>query len=643
MKKKFFAVATFALAFAVAFSASAYDLGSTTLKRGSKGAAVSQLQQALNDKNGAALSTDGIFGRGTEAAVKAFQASKGLTADGLVGNGTKGALNATGSTSTPSTTSTVPGCAAGAMFSATTGAPCTVTSWGTSSAEGYLAEINSDSSNRVSTVYESEADRVVAGVRATAKLSDQKVERIKVTLKQVNTTTASANLGKYISSVSIWNGSSKIATMSVADADRSNTDDTYTFNFTGLSGIIAKDQIGRFYVSVNANGSLDSNDATYASVTVKIEELRATSPNGVYTTSGSAGSPLVTQTGLTFGKFSANGVKAEIGLATSNPAAATVTVNENSNTNNVTLLNFKVTAKNTNLTLRKIPVTVATTGSTVDSIVNSIKLMRGGNIVDQLDGSAHTAGVYSFSNLSSSANTISSGSSAEFSVVVDLKKQTGNFTAGSTLTASFSDLSTTNFSVQDSNGDQLPTGTSYRSGSAIGSTMTLRVKGVTSTIVGTATAPVNFIGQTTTKQVDFSFPLNLIGAGLDYYVPKTALYVSSTTMPSVTASKGIYFTVLDGAGTPLSDSSVVSSTVDSSATNYGSSTPQALLATSSGVNATLKVSAYGKGVNATNGFYKLVILGYAGSETTNLAASALTEFAVDNQSAYTLTSSSNIQ
>jgi putative chitinase len=52
------------------------------LKQGSTGADVTKLQQALG------LKTDGTFGPGTEAAVKAFQAKNGLTADGIVGNGT---------------------------------------------------------------------------------------------------------------------------------------------------------------------------------------------------------------------------------------------------------------------------------------------------------------------------------------------------------------------------------------------------------------------------------------------------------------------------------------------------------------------------------------------------------------------------
>ena len=58
---------------------------STTLRLGSRGMEVLQLQQALNalgyDTNGA----DGKFGKGTERAVKAYQQANGLTADGKAG------------------------------------------------------------------------------------------------------------------------------------------------------------------------------------------------------------------------------------------------------------------------------------------------------------------------------------------------------------------------------------------------------------------------------------------------------------------------------------------------------------------------------------------------------------------------------
>ena len=52
------------------------------LKVGSKGDDVKKLQEKLS------LDADGIFGKGTEKAVKLFQIEKGLTADGIVGDAT---------------------------------------------------------------------------------------------------------------------------------------------------------------------------------------------------------------------------------------------------------------------------------------------------------------------------------------------------------------------------------------------------------------------------------------------------------------------------------------------------------------------------------------------------------------------------
>jgi peptidoglycan hydrolase-like protein with peptidoglycan-binding domain len=55
------------------------------------GPEVRKLQEKLNE-HGAGLGVDGIFGRGTQAAVMAFQAANGLEVDGIVGRKTWTAL-----------------------------------------------------------------------------------------------------------------------------------------------------------------------------------------------------------------------------------------------------------------------------------------------------------------------------------------------------------------------------------------------------------------------------------------------------------------------------------------------------------------------------------------------------------------------
>ena len=58
-----------------------------TIKRGARGNITKLIQERLNSV-GFHLSTDGIFGSGTEKAVKVFQKNRGLVADGIVGRNT---------------------------------------------------------------------------------------------------------------------------------------------------------------------------------------------------------------------------------------------------------------------------------------------------------------------------------------------------------------------------------------------------------------------------------------------------------------------------------------------------------------------------------------------------------------------------
>jgi hypothetical protein len=65
----------------------------TTLQSGDEGESVELMQQALAALGYDVGTPDGVFGPGTEEAVKQFQADSGLDADGIAGPATLAALN----------------------------------------------------------------------------------------------------------------------------------------------------------------------------------------------------------------------------------------------------------------------------------------------------------------------------------------------------------------------------------------------------------------------------------------------------------------------------------------------------------------------------------------------------------------------
>jgi N-acetylmuramoyl-L-alanine amidase len=71
----------------VAESKPAPTSGSPVCKLGLEGAGVKRMQGKLVE-HGYKIAVDGIFGKGTEDAVKAFQRNRGLTADGICGDST---------------------------------------------------------------------------------------------------------------------------------------------------------------------------------------------------------------------------------------------------------------------------------------------------------------------------------------------------------------------------------------------------------------------------------------------------------------------------------------------------------------------------------------------------------------------------
>ena len=96
----------------------------STIKKGSTGSSVTELQQLLN-ANGYNLATDGIYGSQTAAAVRDYQAKNGLSVDGITGTQTWTSLYGGGNT----------GADASGSFGFSVGSPSSATSGSLAAAE----------------------------------------------------------------------------------------------------------------------------------------------------------------------------------------------------------------------------------------------------------------------------------------------------------------------------------------------------------------------------------------------------------------------------------------------------------------------------------------------------------------------------
>src|SRR3989344_557480 len=269
---------------AVATTASAATF-STNLKQGSSGAAVSDLQAFLVS-NGYLVMPPGVnmgyFGSLTKAAVIAFQTAKSITpAVGYFGPITQAAANAMGSS-----VSTVPGCVAGAMYSSSTGAPCTTTTTvagcpagamynymtgalcttTTTSPSGQegsfttrLASLPSDNANIRST-----SDVPIYGIEVKAVGSDVSIDRVDLQFAVTPSGGSAQNPGSFITALTFKDGSTVLKTVALSSADFSkDSNDRYHVLVSGIGFKVVKDAIKVLTATMNtvSISSTDSNRA----------------------------------------------------------------------------------------------------------------------------------------------------------------------------------------------------------------------------------------------------------------------------------------------------------------------------------------------------------------------------------------------
>lgn len=576
MTKTFkFIVSTLAAFALVVSAASASYTHTGLLKMGMTSSQVMSLQQTLNG-GGFLISTTGAgspgmesmyFGAKTKAAVMAFQTAKGLGHDGIVGAQTGAALAAmTGGTTTGGTYPI--GCTSTSGFSPVTGLACngTTTGGSTGSTGGALTGgagsvqsyklLGSPSNNQ--NVGEDQNDVKVLGFSVEAdNSSDLNVKSIKLDLNPGNVvgtstyagyTTSSSKFEDYADAVSVWYGSTKLATINAADFnDDSNNDYVKTVSFNA-DAIVRKGDVGNFYITVDGANNLDSNDLNMKWA-VDVTQVRFVDAQGAVVTED----PTLVQRTFDFESFSsANDVELRLSESSSNPDAMVVKADLSNSTNDVVLLKGTLKAVGSDLKIRSARVTVTPAGTgDVSEIASQFTLKIDGQTIESVDSAdctvagdcdgtgTTTAVTYIFND---NDITVSEGDTVDVVLTADINEVDGTtFVAGDSLTAS---MDADNFDARDSTNSDLTTADT--NGTINGNAQTFFTKGLSVTAGSITSAAQSVDGAA--DYASYTMKINVTAIDEDVYLDKSFVESSSSSTTAVGSNR---VNVVNSSGTQL--------------------------------------------------------------------------------------------
>jgi peptidoglycan hydrolase-like protein with peptidoglycan-binding domain len=548
MKKVLIASGVAVLAFAMMAGAQGYTFN-TNLTVGSTGADVVALQTWLMAQNYSipALSAGtakGYFGSQTKAAVVAYQAANGIPNTGFVGPLTRAAINARGGVVPP----VAVGCPAGYTCTANPGTSVPPLAPGVlAGTDGTIATFNQLSQYSTEEVGDGQKDVKVLGFEAKAsKDGDVSLRSMKLAFVVTNTS-GSTRVSDYISSVSIWLGSTKIATASAADFNKDSTGH-YSKTVTLNSGSVLKADVAQnIYFTVDGATNLDTGDIDSETVTLDVENIRYEDGAGVVSTETTvgdldAGGSVATVAFVSF----ATSADTELKIMTdsSSPDTGIVVVNSSSDTNDVVLLTGKLRLDGTSdVIIDEFPVTLTTDAENVKALTGSLILKIDGKEFTESVTLAATTGTVTFDNLDL---TIDAGDTVSFSVLADINdiEETGvaatDFDEGDYLIASVSATNRLYMVVENASGDALVDDTE-KTGTVTGKAQSFRTKGIALTLVETkadatvGTSANDDVGLFTIKYKvtaigDTMYVSSLTSADMVYAVDKGGTATSSVTI-----------------------------------------------------------------------------------------------------------------
>lgn len=550
-------------------SASAGYTFNTNLTIGSTGPDVTALQSWLI-AGGYSIpaGATGYFGAQTQAALAAYQSAHGISpAAGYFGPITRAAVNAS---AVSTTGSTVPGCAAGAMFSSTTGASCTsakvsavpgcvvgamfssttgqacgsstvVTSSSgtitTPGAEGILTVTAGPISNTVVNVGQTQVP--ILTVRAQAQDSDIAIQRIQVDLG--NNTTIYNKVYSNLYVVDNTTGT-VLATTPLNSSTVVQSGSDYIVNLTGFSLVVPKGTYRDISIKADLYGSINTGYLGTYTVTVPSNGVRGIDGAGQddYGPTGTISQAITINASLVDNSI------ANVSLDSASPQATTLPVTDTTNGNYLQLpvFIFDIGAQNDAVHIHNLSVNFTTTGT---GSVTAAYLYQGSTQISSAAVTATTSATYNatFSNIQdgTAGASVPVNSTLPYTIKVDVTGVTGTFSVTASTTAS----GTTLYNSQDET-----VTTTNGIGNTIGNQITVIKTGPAFTLNSSsiAVSGQNQNGGTvSTSTITATFSVSAQAIGTNVYFGTQA---SSSPM--------FTFKVFNGAGTVVAANTLMAST-----------------------------------------------------------------------------------
>lgn len=520
MKKVLIATGFAVLAFASVAGAQGY-MFNANLTVGSTGADVVALQDRVMAAGytipaiASGAAAKGYFGAQTAAAVKLYQASRGIPNTGFVGPLTRAALNSNSSVVTSNPGFVCPPgyqCIAPGSGTATnpTNNTGTITTPGV---EGTLAATQS-SAGISSTVYEGQSMAPVLGIELKAKNSDISVQRIKLDLG-----TATTIYNKIYSKIYVTEGGNVLASSDLNSSTVIKDGSNYYITVAGFNLLVPKNGSKTIVIKADVRASIDSTDlsSNYTILCVSTNCIRGVDGAGI---DQYAGTSAITKTMNVDAELASSATLA-VSTNTGTPKAADVVASMDSSEDSygqLTVLGIDFKAEKDDVTLTDLVVDITKAGTGGATASTTVYLFEGST---EIDNATYSSGSATFSDIDV---LIPVNTTKTLWVKIDIAGANG------TVSQIAADVDTADVTAENSLGDSLT-----ESGSATGETMYVRNVGpvftlVSKSIVKSATASQSDVS-TSTGEATFNLKIKAVGGDIHFgtVASATPMVGTSTT------------------------------------------------------------------------------------------------------------------